>query len=292
MDPQLPPPQRRLDEVCAPGYTGRKRGEVVRSRTTVVQAHSYQWLGTFGNPGNGHYRKELRRAVEAIQSYLRAHHLEDSCVLLRLDGLYGNGAILTDLLGFAFVMRSKDYQLMDLPIVQTRLHLPSDQQFTLPESHLIRTLYDCPDVPIGPNGPSFRLVVASHPKGLTKKRIGVERDGLIYELFLTKLPQGAFTASDVVALYLHRGSFETTLSDEASCTGGAPFRMKKHSMDSVGTLRRKDPNTENDVNHKAVKLEDEAVFGCLEEPLIVAPIGEARRGKSHVERHPVGDLSG
>jgi hypothetical protein len=26
----LPPPLRRLDEVCAAGYTGRKRGEVVR----------------------------------------------------------------------------------------------------------------------------------------------------------------------------------------------------------------------------------------------------------------------
>lgn len=36
----LPPPQRRLDEMCAPGYTGRKRGEVVRTRTTVSQAHS------------------------------------------------------------------------------------------------------------------------------------------------------------------------------------------------------------------------------------------------------------
>jgi len=40
----LPPAFRRLDEVCAPGYRGRKRGEVVRTRTTVSQAHCYQWL--------------------------------------------------------------------------------------------------------------------------------------------------------------------------------------------------------------------------------------------------------
>ncbi len=26
----LPAPFRRLDDVCSPGYTGRKRGEVVR----------------------------------------------------------------------------------------------------------------------------------------------------------------------------------------------------------------------------------------------------------------------
>ncbi len=34
----LPPAFRRLDNVCAPGYRGRKRGEVVRTRTTVSQA--------------------------------------------------------------------------------------------------------------------------------------------------------------------------------------------------------------------------------------------------------------
>jgi len=32
---ELPSPQRRLNRVCAPGYTGRKRGEVVRTRTVV-----------------------------------------------------------------------------------------------------------------------------------------------------------------------------------------------------------------------------------------------------------------
>lgn len=38
----LPPPSRQLEDVCAPGYRGRKRGEVVRTRITVSQAHSYQ----------------------------------------------------------------------------------------------------------------------------------------------------------------------------------------------------------------------------------------------------------
>ena len=36
-----------LDEVCAPGYTGRKRGETVRTLTTVLQAHTHQWAGMF-----------------------------------------------------------------------------------------------------------------------------------------------------------------------------------------------------------------------------------------------------
>src|SRR5947207_15966871 len=67
---ELPPAFRRLDDVCAPGYRGRQRGEVVRTRTTVSQAHSYHWLGSFGNKGNGHYREELRKGLAEIG---RAH---------------------------------------------------------------------------------------------------------------------------------------------------------------------------------------------------------------------------
>jgi hypothetical protein len=67
--PQLPAPHRRFDDACAPAYGGRKRGEVARTRTTVLQAHSQHWLGTFAHPGNGDYRGELTRAGEAIISY-------------------------------------------------------------------------------------------------------------------------------------------------------------------------------------------------------------------------------
>jgi hypothetical protein len=67
---------------------------------------------------------------------------------------------------------------------------------------------------IGSSGTRCRVVVATHPAGPTKSPVGVERDGVVYELFFTKLPQHAFTAADVVALYLHRGAFEHALSDE------------------------------------------------------------------------------
>src|SRR5437762_11702717 len=58
------------------------------------------------------------------------------------------------------------------------------------------------------------VVVATHPAGTVKSRIGVTRSGVVYELFLTNLSQSAFTAADVVALYLHRGAFENALADE------------------------------------------------------------------------------
>ncbi len=210
----LPPPFRRLDDVCAPGYTGRKRGQVVRTRTIISQAHSFHWLGSFGNRGNGRYREELRQGLSAIGRYLTAHQFPPAHALLRLDGQYGTGAVLSDLAGFAFVTRGKDYTVLDHPLVQARLHLPPDQSQQRPESQVVRSLYDCPEVPVGSEGVSCRVVVATHPASNKKSPVGVTRSGVVYELFFTNLPQQAFTAADVVEVYLHRGAFEPQLADE------------------------------------------------------------------------------
>ena len=160
---ELPPAFRQLDDVCAPGYRGRKRGQVVRTRTVISQAHSFQWLGSFGNRGNGRYREELRQCLSAINRYLTAHQFPQERSLLRLDGQYGTGAVLVDLTDFAFVTRGKDYTVLDHPLVQTRLHLPPDQFQQRPESQTVRSLYDCPEVPVGPEGARCRVIVATHP---------------------------------------------------------------------------------------------------------------------------------
>jgi hypothetical protein len=214
--PDLPAPHRRMDLVCAPGYGGRKRGEVVRSRTTVLQAHTQNWLGTFGGAGNGDYRGELLRAVEAITSYAQARALSLSSILIRLDGLYGDAAPLIDIrtAGFGVVTRGKDYTLLDLPSVQARLALPPDERVIHPESGASRDLFDCSQVPLTKAGPMFRMIVATHPAPPTPASIGTTRNGLVYEIFLTTASSQAFTASDVLHLYLHRGSFETVLANE------------------------------------------------------------------------------
>jgi hypothetical protein len=214
---ELPAAHRRFEQVCAPGYLGRKRGEVARVRTTVLQAHSHQWLGTFGGAGNGDYRKELARAAEAIINYASWLCMPLAQIMIRLDGLYGNGVVLKDLVlsGVGMTVRSKDYGLLDLPQVQTRLQSPPDQQTMHPESGARRALFDCPQVPLTPTGPCVRLIIAAHPATSTSKPpIGVLRAQTVYELFLTTATPAAFTCADILDLYLHRGSFETVLADE------------------------------------------------------------------------------
>jgi len=212
----LPAAHRRMDAVCAAGYTGRKRGEVVRTRTTLLQAHTHQWLATFAGAGNGDYRGDLLRAIAVLTAYVTSQQIPLNRAILRLDGQYGDYAIAIDLdkSGLAYVMRGKDYDLLDLPEIQARLALSPDQETTHPETGTRRALFDCPDVLLTPVGPRVRVIVATHPETASPARVGTTRDGMVYELFLTVLPQRAFTPADVVDLYLHRGAFETVLSDE------------------------------------------------------------------------------
>src|ERR1700692_3721493 len=67
------------------GTRDAKRGEVVRTRTTLLQAHTHQFLGTFGGAGNGDYRAELKRAIQVITRYATMHKLLPSHILVRLD---------------------------------------------------------------------------------------------------------------------------------------------------------------------------------------------------------------
>lgn len=215
--PDRPAPQRRLRPLCAPGSTGRTRGEVVRTRTTIFQMPTHQWIGSVGNPGNGHSREELRRAKVAIQAYLQAHGFPAERTLFRLDGHSGTGAVVSDLADLSCVTRGKDDGMRDRAEVQARFHLPADQHLSSAESGMCRPLSDCPDQRLSPNGPLVRLIVATHPAPTNKKKkrtIGFIRNGVLSERFLTNLPQSAFTASDVVSLSLHCGSFETAREDE------------------------------------------------------------------------------
>jgi hypothetical protein len=131
-DPALPAARRRLEAVCAPGYKGRKRGEVVRTRTTALQMHTRQWVGTYGGRGNGDYRDELASALQAIAAYLKHFALPAEVALVRLDGQYGDAAVIAQLIraGVSLLTRGKGYELLEHPQVQSVLAHPPTAKVT------------------------------------------------------------------------------------------------------------------------------------------------------------------
>ena len=127
-DPTLPPARRRLDAVCAPGYTERKRGEVVRTRTTTLQMHTRQWVGTYAGRGNGDYRGELALSLQVIVTYLTHFALAPGVALVRLDGQYGDAAVIAQIIlaGVHIVTRGRGYQILEHPQIQrVLLHPPT-----------------------------------------------------------------------------------------------------------------------------------------------------------------------
>jgi hypothetical protein len=213
----LPPPQRRLEAICAPGYKGRRRGEVVRTRTTVLQMHTRQWLGTFGGKGNGDYRGELTTALKVVRTYLEAWDLPHEAGIIRVDGHYGDAAVIAQIAqtGLHVIVRGRGYTLLEHPQVQAVLTQTVPVTITMPESQVSYEVFDIPSVPhLGQDQLRARVILTRHAWTGESIAVGKLVGTWIDELFLTTLPPDRFLATDVLDLYHGRGAFEGTLADE------------------------------------------------------------------------------
>jgi hypothetical protein len=217
-DPALPPARRRLDAVCAPGYGGRRRGEVVRTRTTALQMHTRQWVGTYAGRGNGDYRGELTSALQAITTYLKHFTFSPEVALVRLDGQYGDAAVIAQLIlaGVYLVTRGRGYHLLEHPQIQRVLAHPPTARVTAMNTGEVVELFDGGWLELDEGLPQARVIVARHPAPPPDKsvRVGKRVGEWVYELFITTLDADGFLVEDVVDLYHGRGAFEGVLADE------------------------------------------------------------------------------
>jgi hypothetical protein len=216
-DPTLPSPRRRLDAVCAPGFTGRKRGEVVRTRTVALQMHTRQWVGTYAGRGNGDYQGELASALRAIMSYLKLFTLAPEVALVRLDGQYGDAVAMTLLIGAGvhLVTRARGYRVLEHPQIQSALAHPPTAHATQVSTNEEVELFDGGWLSLQEGMPHVRVIVARHCAP-PDKRISVGKciGEWGYEIFLTTLSTEGFLVEDVLDLYHGRGAFEAVLADE------------------------------------------------------------------------------
>lgn len=217
--PTHPELRRRSQNACAPGYGGRKRGDHVRTRSTVACAHTHEWLGTFAAAGNGTPKTDLARACELVKRYVQTQGLTLVDGILRLDGLYGSASYISPLqqAKLAYAIRCRDYHLLNDPIVQATLKQSPHATIAYPDSPHSRELFDIPCLDSTRRGyhEPMRLVIVRMERFDKRKRaVGKCKGKYIHELFLTSLPVEQFTATDVLNLYNGRGGFEQTLSEE------------------------------------------------------------------------------
>ncbi len=217
--PELPSARRRLDAVCAPGYQGRKRGEVVRTRTTTLQMHTRQWIGTYAGRGNGDYRSELASALDAIKTYLLQFAFPSQMALVRLDGQYGDAAVMAQIMltGVFFVTRGRGYQFLERPQIQQVLTHPPAACVTRMNTGEVVEVFDGGwlHLDLDESFPQARVIVTRHLASAdTLVKVGKRTEKWVYELFLTTLEADGFLAEDVLDLYHGRGAFEVVLADE------------------------------------------------------------------------------
>jgi len=179
--------------------------------------HSRQWVGTFSGAGNADSREELRSACRAIHTYLDTYDLPHAMGLVRLDGQYGDAAVMAqvDKTGLPVVVRGRASHLLNHPQIQEVLEHPPASVMTLADSGVVYELFDGGWLWLDESLRS-RVVIARRaapppPQTVTVgKRIG----DMVYELFFTTTEDDAFLVQDIVELYHGRGAFEGVLADE------------------------------------------------------------------------------
>ncbi len=85
-----------------------------------AETHTRQWVGTYAGRGNGGYRDELASASHSITAYLKHFALPPEVALVRLDGQYGDAAVIAQLIlaGVYLVTRGRGYQPLEHPQIQ------------------------------------------------------------------------------------------------------------------------------------------------------------------------------
>jgi hypothetical protein len=223
----LPEPKRRSEDIAAPGYKGRKRGDVVLRRATAQHAGSSIWVHTHLSPGNGDGVEDFALALDSIVETCERIGHPTSRALVRMDGEHGNVPWYTACRerGLPFVTRLNRPKLYEEPDVLEKLRSATWYEvedsrcgpqraaaelgvFTLSAGSKTRR----------PDGTRYetvkmRVVACRFPKSGQAKR-GHILDGWEVELFAVDVPADAWPAPEAMTAYYRRNALENRLAQE------------------------------------------------------------------------------
>ncbi|MDP6408274.1 MAG: hypothetical protein QGI46_02760 [Planctomycetota bacterium] len=223
----LPEPLRCAEDTAAPGYSGRKRGDVQFRRNAVEHHGSSLWLHGHLSPGNGEGVVDFELALDAVARTCDRIEHPRSRALVRMDGEHGHVPWFTACRerGLPFITRLNRQKLYQDPEVLRRLR--SATWHRVPDSLAgpgrsaadIGVLRIHPDKRTRrPDGSAYepievRVVASIFPKKGKAKR-GRTLDGWQVELFAVDVPADAWPAPEAVASYFGHAAEENRFAQE------------------------------------------------------------------------------
>ena len=213
--PDLPAPRRHADGFAAPGYMGRKRGEVMVTRGTLQHRGTRLWHGVTLKAGNGDLEVDLEHAADCVLLWAERAQVDlEDCIIV-IDGA-GGGWTQVEVLApksVHFVVRLAHYRPLQDP---ERLAMLLAQPWTAVRDSLSGPKRWATELgTIERDGRSVRLVVTRfQPADGKKHGAGVLIDGWQYEVFATRLAADHWPAAEVATLYYGRCGEENDFARE------------------------------------------------------------------------------
>ncbi len=226
-DDELPEPRRRSTDTAAPGYSGRKRGDVQFRRMAVQHHGSSLWLHGHLSAGNGEGVSDFELALDAVvQTCDRIGHPR-SRALVRMDGEFGNVPwfVACRERALPFITRLNRPKLYEDPEVLRLLRSASWHRVPDSLSGPVRAAADLGVLRIAPglrtrrpDGGVYepidvRVVASVFPTAGEANR-GRTLDGWQVELFAVDVPADAWPAPEAVAAYFGRAAQENRFAQE------------------------------------------------------------------------------
>jgi len=231
----LPDGHRRSEGIAAPGYSGRKRGEVQVSRSTVQHAGSGLWVTAGLEPGNGNLGEQLREALVGIEKFAGVNDIPLNRCICCADGVGGGRVQVREFQHSPvhMITRLSEYHLLDKAAVWEKLKDARWQEVEDSGSGPKRYATELGSVSFN-GATAVRLVVSRFElkEGTAKRGAGVVHDGWQYEIFATNLDDSAFPASEVVTLYYARCGVE----NQFACENRELRTNRLHSYNPAGQL--------------------------------------------------------
>ncbi|MFW6053285.1 MAG: hypothetical protein ACOC9J_00570 [Persicimonas sp.] len=224
-----PQPRRRSDGLGAPGYPGRKRGEVRSTRGLLVHEGAAQVVASYLQKGNGAMSSGLDGIEAGLEDFWQHSLCTAQQTLVRIDGEGDVTAILNALvnLGAEVLVRISRYDLLETDEAIERLE--SDRWVEVPGGHsgprrevleLGRVQLHATAVPEGRpdlGAPLGLRVIVTRFRADQKKsqsQTGLTRGAYHYEMFATSLKPHRWSAGQLVGLFFSRATVENRFNQQ------------------------------------------------------------------------------